>query len=251
MTRASILGMAVTTLSCSVVLADPVWTETFDTGVGRLDQVRGNGADKFVWNSVSHQIDGEFVRYSSADRRFAVLDQPLTNDDVFGFSAVVTPTAISPESNTSAKIGFWDSRESPMESWLGVKLRETTGAKSKLAYLVIDGSEPGQPVLEPGSTYFEFDFGQTYFLDFLMNGEGLITLDVFNGSSPSGDPVHTMAATLPRDFYFDALGMGNPTGGSTTFWMSVDDVSFVVPEPTTALLVATAGVFALRRHRRG
>ena len=51
-----------------------------DARVGRVEQTRGEGENKFVWNKGTQQIDGEFERTGGGrlDRRYAELGQTLT-----------------------------------------------------------------------------------------------------------------------------------------------------------------------------
>ena len=97
-----------------------------------------------------------------------------------------------------------------------------------------------------------FNFGETYFIDFLSDGLGELTMDVYLGRDVSGSFLGSTSWTLEPDEAFDvnALGMGNPPAGSTTFWASIDDFSYTVPEPSTAILLTAASFFALRRRRR-
>jgi hypothetical protein len=248
MRRLSPLVIIVLAASPVVSGTEIVWTETFDTGVGRLDQTQGHADSTIVWNPSTKRLDGEFIRYSSADRRYALLDRTLTSQDTFGFTAVVTPTAVSPDSYVGAKIGFWDSSESPMETWLGVKLRDTRGSGDIRSYMVMDTAEGYGG--STGGALYEFEYGQTYFLDFFYH-PGVVTLNIYSGSSPLGTLLHSTSGVLSPnlDITLDALGLGNMTGGSTTFWMSTDNVSFLIPEPSTALPLLGTSFFFKRRRR--
>ena len=50
-----------------------IWIETFNSGVGRLDQTRGNGDIAYTYDSENQRINGTFVNGGVKVRRRAVL----------------------------------------------------------------------------------------------------------------------------------------------------------------------------------
>jgi len=228
------------------VLADTIWTETFDSGVGRLDQTRGQGDARFAWDAGDQAIDGTFIRYPhaspSVDQRFALLDDGPFNVDeaVLGFSAVVTPlSGDGGGSPANANIAFINSA-SPGWEYLSVRFR----AEENRISIGIQGGGGGV-----GSV--PFTYGTTYFVDAVLDGPNeLFEVNVYQGVDATGTFLGSMTKSPINMPVIDALGFTNPMTASTEkqFHARIDEISFTVPEPATAVLASVALLALIRRR---
>lgn len=249
MKRASILAVVVAMLCSSPALANPVWTETFDNGVGRFDETLLLGDSLFAWDSSNQRIQAEFRRNGASDRRATSLGTALDENDVFGFSVVVTPLDRDPGSNLSieGKIGFFNSNNNNIDNAIGIVLR------NDFQRFRLFG-----PGIDAGFRPVAWERFHTYFLEFLFDGPSdQITWSVYEGTTAQGIHLGTFVETLVPTISVDILGVGGD-GGSLVpnssydgfLRAGVDDFSFLVPEPSTALLLAAASVLVFGRRRR-
>jgi len=227
----SVMAIVTFVLACTVSVADePVWTETFDDGVGRFGQTLVWGDTLFVWDEASQRIEGEFRRDGSSHRRFADLGFLLDDDDVFGFSVVVTPRerdGFSGGLGVSGVFGFFHSEFGGIQNGIGFIVRANE----------IPGVGDIRPIGIPKNT-FELTWHQNtaYLLQFLYDGAlGEMEWSVYEGTDVTGTLlgsfVHdTSLATISAD----SLAMGadqrsfDPPGDADAWVnMSVDDFSLI------------------------
>ena len=69
------IGFALETSNLSALAV--IWTESFDAGVGRLNQTRGGGENFYIWNPATQSIDGTFRRSPETISRYADLGETL------------------------------------------------------------------------------------------------------------------------------------------------------------------------------
>jgi len=180
----------------SLALADePIWTETFDDGVGLLDQTRGNGDSVFFWDAATQSIDGTFIRYPvpihANDRRFAFLGDTFDfHDTVLGFTTVVTPLSAT-ATNVGALIGFVNSQVDPENDMMTVQFKG-----SGLVTVRVEGHSGSC-----GPCELPFNFGTTYFVEVLLNGpELLFSASFYEGTDSSGLFVGNVVKFLSPDW---------------------------------------------------
>lgn len=206
-----IITLAIASTPATAV-GDLGWTESFENGVGRLNQTRGNGETVYVWDADREAIDGTFIRYPhsspSVDLRFAILDCGRVNrDSLIAFSAVVTPlSGDRAGSAANANIGFIDS-EAPAWDFLVVRFR---AADNQISMGIPGGGRGGS---------IPFSYGETYFVIALLDGpRGVFEVDVYLGTDNTGTWLGRIEAPLdpepPLDF--NALGFSNPMTAGTT-----------------------------------
>lgn len=252
MSRITLLAMTVPFLCSRMSLGSPIWTETFDTGVGRLDQTMGDGDSRYVWQSAGN-IHGTFIRDGANDRRYALLGDSLDgNADVFGCSFVVTPLATNVGGHAGSSVGFWNSNSDNTANRLGIKVGGGSEGSSRWIQFRGAYADGGDSIGE-SSSYVTFDYGTTYFVDVTVNGPlHLAAASIYQGTDATGLWVGSIEESLAPDraIVFDSLGMGGPFPGSNQ-WITatIDNLSYT-PEPSTSCLLGMIGFFILhRRHR--
>lgn len=211
----SMLAVAVL-VTASLALADePIWTETFDDGVGLLDQTRGNGDSVFFWDAETQSIDGTFIRYvhnnPSVDRRYAALEETFDfHDSILGFSVVITPVSTTPGDNSAAIVGFFNSETDPEDDLVVVAF-----TKTGILAVGVEGHTDGC-----GPCSLPFNFGTTYFVEALLNGPGLsFSASIYEGTDSSGSFVGNIVQILSPDWdpiHLNALGLTNSQTGSVS-----------------------------------
>ena len=230
MKQASILAV-VLLFGGSEARANPVWTETFDNGVGRFDETLLLGDSLFAWDNSNHRIQAEFRRNGASDRRATSLGTTLDESDVFGFSVVVTPLDRNPGSTLSieGKIGFFNSNNNNIENAIGIVVR--------------DGFQRFRlfgPGIDAGFRPVAWERFHTYFLEFLFDGPSdQITWSVYEGTTAQGIHLGTFVENSVPTISVDMLGLGGD-GGSLVpnssyagfLRAEVDDFSLTVPEPS-------------------
>ncbi|HRW51578.1 MAG TPA: PEP-CTERM sorting domain-containing protein [Phycisphaerae bacterium] len=234
--------------------ADPIWTETFDSGVGRFDQTLGPGDSRYVWQAAGN-IQGNFIRDGANDRRYTLLEQTLDGHaDVFGFSVVVEPEATNVGGHAASSIGFWNSNDDNTANRLGISIGGGTVGTSQ--WIIFRGAydDAGDSIGDAMPQFVEFNFGITYFIDVLVDGPShLASAAIYEGTDNTGTFVGSIEEPLDpgRALSFDSLGMGGPFLGSGQ-WITatIDNFSFT-PEPSTAsLLLVILATLRRRRNRR-
>lgn len=229
-----------------------IWTESFDDGVGRLDQVQGLGGSLFQWNPSFKSIDGRFIRNGGHDSRYASLGaEYAAHESLLGFSTVVTPLSsnATETENTGARIGFFYS-DPPSWDHLTVTFSEKRPNDGRVAIngVYADGTSFGGSSIN--GEYFAISFGTTYFVYALIDPvEDTFTIEVFEGTDSTGDYVGTLSVPLnpTRQLRINALGMFNTLDASgLEFDARVHQIS-LIPEPAALLLLALGGLAATRR----
>lgn len=228
-----------------------IWTETFDNGVGRFNETVGSGSSLFTWDSTNQRMRCEFRRDNMMHRRLANINTVLGPNSVFGFSAVVTPldrntTSGTPNCNIESVIGFVSSTNN---NYVGIKVRDS-------GYGVGNFGVVGLPAV-PGDGPIGWQRYHTYFIDFLLNGPAnLITWSIYEGTNSSGTLLGTQQWTVPSGvtMAYDRIGMSSDGGNSTPssldgyLRVGVDNFSYTVPEPVTAILFAVTALIGIRRR---
>lgn len=235
-----------------------IWTETFDTGVGRFDETLVDGDSLFVWDGSHQRIHGDFRRDGQAHRRYADIGRMYNANDTIGFSVVVTPGARNSDNTltVAADLGFYNSILPPesRNNRVGISLHADRDNYGWFSFFGL-GSPP-----QSGSD-IQWYAHHTYFVEFLYEGNlDLVTWSVYEGVDSSGVFLGTRQNDLTGDPFtvdVDRLGMGGDGNGmlpgqNYDAWVlaDVDNFSFTVPEPSTALLFGAASFFALCRRRK-
>lgn len=232
---------AVVALSTSYVWAGN-WTETFDSGVGRLNQYNGQGDTRFTWDPVNQAIDGTYLRGPSYERYALLGDTFTAGSSVLGFSAVITPTSAA-AGNSGASIGFLNSDTGDNENRFAVIFSNQNGH----GLVVWDG------VSERSTGVLPYELGKSYFVNGLLDGpSGVFSFDLYEGTDATGLPIGSISSPISAALAsteIDALGLSNrlkalPFG--TPLEALVDDISFTIPEPSTLLLLAASFAIGLR-----
>lgn len=244
-----LIALSVVLVWASAVPGDPIWTETFDAGVGRFDQTMGRGDARFRWEEPG-LIRARFVRDGANDRRYADLGETLDGtDDVLGFSFVVNTISATVGGFASSSIGFWNSADDNGHNRLGIDVGgdDPSGSQIRISGDYADGS----PIED--SQNIEFGFFITYFIDVLIDGPShTVSADVYQGTDATGEFLGSIIVPLDPNgtLQFDSLGMGGVDGNGEVIITVIDNFSFTVPEPTTATLLLLAASVALRRRRQ-
>ena len=251
MKRASILVAAAAMLCCSAAYGNPVWTETFDDGVGRFNITAGQGDTVFVHEPVNENLHATFVRRNIAtesehDRRLAELGTVFDENDVVGFTVEWSP--LSNQGDWAwPLLGFFDS--SSWEDVAVVRIRNpgSTGGNYRLN---IRSPVSDQFVTDTGAWLF----GETYRLSFQIDAPSHVLMFstwILQGSDFVLQESNSWPLSTSLEYSFDSLGMGNILDDhiiGSTLTADFDNFSFT-PEPSTAVLLMTGTLFALRRRR--
>ena len=244
------LAVAIVSLLCSAAYGSPIWIETFETGVGRFDQVRGPGETRHPWQS-KERIRSFFIQDGADDRRYALLGQTFkVNDNVLGFSVVVEPQAVTTTDDVLSGIGFWNSGNDYLRNRLGISVGFGDYENAEAEITIQGRYDDGTPIAP--SDAIPYLFFHTYFIDVVVEGPAhQVTASVYEGRDERGAFLGTISTTLDPDRWLavDSLGMGGVEGNGQAIVMFIDDFAFTIPEPSTALMVLAAGI--LLRARRG
>lgn len=241
-------------LTSSNALADPIWTESFDTGIGRLDHVTGEGESRFPWSSGGY-IEADFFRNHSSTQRYAELSTTfLSQNSTLGFSVVVHPLSADGESvNAVGQIGFLNSGFDNSHNSLTIAMHHSDG--EEFGRFSIRGHyESGAEVQPTASEEINFSFGTTYFLDAVLDGPNHeFSINVYEGINAQGIFVGMLTHPLnqTQSHAFDALGLTNVSagGGDRSLLAQIHEISFTVPEPSTAMLLGLMSLCTFRRRR--
>lgn len=231
------------------------WTESFVTGVGRLDQTTGNGDTVFVHDADEQAIDGTFIRYLRAtpsnDSRYAQIDPIMWDHSVVRFSFVMTPQFGTEGSPMAAKVGFIDTSD-----W-NVAIVRFRHPNQDIA-LQLGGRGTGG-----GEVGIPFTWGDTYFVDAVIDGPNrLFRIDAYLGSDSSGNWIgdYELDLTGVPSITFDAFGLMNNGSGSeqSEVHATIHEISLAgvktVPAASAwgvsvmSLLLLLAGTIVLRRQ---
>jgi hypothetical protein len=238
-----------------------LWTESFDTGVGRLDQTTGNGDALYLWNEAGH-IDGEFVRYphenKTADTRYASLDTVYNvYESTLGFSAVFTPIGRTDTYwGKSANIGFIGDVSAGYANMVSagfINRRSGSSTGPRVFAIMINYAE----IYDQSEDYLDYSWGTEYFVDFLVDGEDhIVSASLYEGTDQEGVYVGTISMALDPTNSLSVYRLGLLNGDGNTIsqtspyitWGELDEISLtIVPEPTTLSLFALAGLLLRRR----
>ncbi|NOT00540.1 MAG: PEP-CTERM sorting domain-containing protein [Phycisphaerales bacterium] len=247
------VAMALVLSGATYVRAGVVWVDTFDAGVGHFDQTIGLGDARFA-HYPGGGIDAVFIRDGANDRRYAALGHTFNaNVDVLGYSFHAVPFASSRGGGGETSIGFWNSASDNAANRIGINFATPVGSPTvvKISGNYADGGS------FTNSTTVPFSFLRSYAVSVNMNGPAhQITADVFQLPDEFGLPdiptyIGTLAVNLDagRTLNVDSIGFGGGFGAGQATLASIDNVAFVIPEPTTLALLTAAGA-ALGRHRR-
>ncbi len=207
------------------------WTESFETGVGRLDQTTGNGDTVFVYDPSTQSIDATFVRpihgTPTIDHRFAILeDGPLdAGTGVTRFSLVMTPLSATDGSNLSAKIGLLDV--------FGVGVGHATVDFARNSQVI--GPQFSGSSFDPVAG-IPFSYGETYYIEATLDGPGhRFIIDVYRGMDASIYLGHIDRGLVPdAPLIFDSFGLAGTGTGSepSQFRATIHEVSlFEIAQP--------------------
>lgn len=228
-----------------------VWTENFDYYTGRFGGSRGNGDWRYDWDTGSKALRANFFREPTIDLRFADLFETYNAYACrIGFQAVVTPDSADGDSVSAVgRIGFLSSELFSTNNVLTVSLDQSSGGSFFKIY-----GRYGTGTEISSSSAVPFSFGNTYFLDAFLDGVArTFNVDIYSGSSSTGPLLGSLSCVLDdsQALQFDILGLTNlsDSAGARTLQAHFDDISFVIPEPSTVLLLL-AGIISLRRHPR-
>lgn len=182
------LTACITLLILGGATSADVWTETFDAGVGRLDQTVGDAESNYWWEESSQSIYATCYRNSISHHRFAWLDQPFDSTQaVRGFRTVITPV----DTNGGAagfKVGFIRPDENRHHT-VSFNQSHTNGLVIQLDNGSINSSSIGN--------WVPFDWGNTYCIDALIDGPNdLFSANVYRGVDTSGEFLGS--GTLPE-----------------------------------------------------
>ncbi len=232
-----------------------IWTETFEDGVGRLNQTSGNGDSVFAWDSNKEAISGTFNRYHHdsyvCDTRYADLGSIYdVHTNTLGFSAVITPLSSTDDYyNSSAYLGFLGNDTAPV-SRLCVRFSRGTrdGNMINITAKYDDGG------LLWSDTSLQYSWGTSYFVNALLDGpNNEFSVSVYEGTNAEGLFLGTISAQLDPSKQLTVFGLGIANGESIsapkTYIADINEMSLTVPEPATLSLLALGGLL-LRRKRK-
>lgn len=234
------LALAIFLLSTSMCFG-AIWTETFDDGVGRLNQTNGPGDEWFTWDSVTQSIDATFYRGHTYERFASLGDTYIVGNSILGFSAVITPLEIV--NGSGAAVGFINS--------------DSVNTDNRCTVLFSTGESLIKSGIDEGSSgSIPFNAGSTYFVQFLLDGHAdKFYLDVYEGTGTSGVYMGSISSSLGSSYAsleIDALGLTNRLSYTipyqTPVRMMIDNLSYTIPEPATLLLAVLGGLFMERRN---
>jgi hypothetical protein len=251
MKRASILATAVTFWG-SITLGSPVWTETFDNGVGRLNITSGQGDTAFLHDPVAEDLDATFVRRDIAetttpDRRLASLGRTYSNADIVSFSVEWTPVSASGNAAWPL-IGFFDSNS--LKDIAVFRIRNLDSTRNYR--ISINWDIAPAVVIDP--SFPNWQWGETYLLQLTMDGpnqEISFSTSIFQDGEfqLQGSQTEPLPPTL--SYALDTLGIGNIIDDQyidSSLTSRLDNFAFT-PEPSTALLLGVASLVVMRRRR--
>lgn len=250
MKRASLMML----LIVSSISYGDIWTETFDDGVGRLNQTSGNGESVFAWDSDNDAINGTFNRYhhdsNVSDTRYANLgDVYDVHTSTLGFSAVITPLS-STESfyNSVSYFGFLGNDETALASRLFVRF--SRGSRDGNMFNITARYDDGE--LLWSDTSLQYSWGTTYFVDALLDGPNHeFSVSLYEGTDTQGSFLGTISTELDPTNPLTIFGLGMANGESVsspkTFVADLNEMSLTVPEPASILLILGALPFIRRR----
>jgi hypothetical protein len=242
-------------IACASAKATSIWTESFETGVGRLNQTRGPGDTRFVWEASTQSIHGTFVRNDgTVEQRFAELGETLdAYSTVIGFSMVVTPLSGNGQNvRAPSRIGFLHSLYGNRHNMAGINISNGQGGN----WISIAGFYESGGEINPasGAGGIPFTFGTTYFVNMVIDGPGrVIVADVYQGESSAGTYLgrHTRALTEGLALRVDSLGLSNVSGGGERVFVArLHEISYTVPAPHALGVIAGAGLVMAARRRR-
>lgn len=233
-----------------------IWTETFDDGVGMLNQTSGNGDSVFVWDSDNNTINGTFNRYHHDgyvyDTMYANLgDVYDVRTSTLGFSAVITPVnSTNDYYNSTAYFGLLGN-DTTFVSRLCVRL--SRGTRDGSLFNITGRYDDGE-LFWSGSA-LAFSWGTMYFIDALLDGSNHeFSVSLYEGTSAQGSFLGTISAQLdptkPLTIYGLGMANGESVSSPKTFVADLHEMSLTIPEPTTLSLLAIGGLLLRRKKGR-
>lgn len=210
-----------------------IWTETFDSGVGRLDQTSGAGDWRFAWDNSLQAIDGTFYRHPNTDRRYALLDSTYDGfNSVIEISAVITPISGNGQSvRANGFVGLLSSSGTAAQSLIGIAMSHWTENGGGSVFKVGGYYDSGAEVNPSGSPpYISFTFGTTYFVRGRLDGpNSQFEIAVYQGTDATGPSLGTISHSLnpAESITLDAVGLSNycACSGERTLHARIDNLS--------------------------
>lgn len=214
-------------LTGNALFADePIWTETFADGVGRLNITTGHAEDVFVHDPFDQNVNATFIRREAdLDRRLADLGGVVTQEHVAAFSMIWTPRQTGSTGQAWPSLGFFDSATNSHVA--GIKVRNAGDSGHNWGFLIPGLGDPGVP----GAPQWNWE--QTYLIGFEIDGPGR-TVHFSSAILVDGEfvPEFDGGMSFPDsvEYAFDTVGIGNivdPDAPGATFVADVDDFSLL------------------------
>lgn len=162
-------------LISSAALAE-TWTESFDSGVGRLSETLGNGDDVFVYDAANQAIDASFVRNGAIDQRYVSLGNEFNvHTSKLIFSAIVrvdsfgSCSSIVP-SDCFGFIGFMNSTSGNDQDMMGLRLFNGGGSARRIRQWGKYGDGTNVGSSSEGHDLLTFGTGQTFLIQGFLDG---------------------------------------------------------------------------------
>lgn len=219
------------------------WTETFDTGVGRLNATTGNGETVFIYDAANQRINATFIRYlhgnNVLDRRFAPFENGPADfaNLTVSFEMVVTPLSASSGSNLAAQIGL---------------VHAASGYTEEKARVNFDRNSQTIAPQWGGSSFdptagIPFAYGETYYVAARFSGpQRLFTIDVYRDTSARDEFLGRIDRSLNAEpgipVVYDGIGLVDDGTGSqpSQFAMYIHQISYSDEESDGACCVDSA-----------
>lgn len=247
-----VVALSVVLLWTSTVVGDPIWIETFDTGVGRFDQTMGPGDTRYISRQPGN-LYATFIRDGANDRRYTELGETLNSTrDVFGFSFVIMPLLKTIGGYAASSIGCWNSSDDNSHNRLGINAGGSNDENSR-EFRITGNYADGTPIEVDESSFIEFAYFRTYFIDVVVDGPShTISANFYQGTDATGELLGTLEQALDpgRKMEFDSLGMGGLDGEGQILIATIDDFAYTIPEAPTVVFLALGGSAILSRWRR-
>lgn len=226
MNRKSMISLLIVLITAPLYAES--WVETFESGVGRLSQVQGNGETSFAYDADNQAIDATYFRHHHSnpnflERRFAELeDGPIDiSNHVIQFAAVVTPMSVTSGANVPAAIGLINSQ--------GVGTALVLFNKNSQTIFPQFGGSSFDPV--EGIAY---SYGETYFVAAVFDGPNrLFSIDVYRGNDAAGEWLGEInRQVVDEPMSVDAFGLtnGGTASSPSEFHALIHYLSFDLPE---------------------